>query len=74
MDSPGSLHTAFAPCSGVDLKAQGPQIFVPPAMDVSGNVPSRGDLEPKAKFLLNCIAMDKQSRHKDHDSSTLCLC
>ena len=52
-------YPASTPCSGVDLKAQGPQMFVPPATDVSGDVSSRGDLEPRAKLLLTCIAMDQ---------------
>lgn len=52
------IYTAFIPCSGVDQKAQGPLILVPSASDVSGNVPLRGDLEPKANFLLTFIAMN----------------
>lgn len=52
-------YTAFTHCSGVDLKAQVPVILVPLTIDISGNVPSRGDLEPNANFLLNCIAVDQ---------------
>lgn len=52
-------YPASTLCPGVDLEAQGPQMFVLPATDISGDISSRGDLDTRAKFLLTGIAMDQ---------------
>lgn len=46
-------------CPGVDLEAQGPQMFEVPATDITGDIFSRGDLEARTKLLLTSIAMDQ---------------
>lgn len=56
---PQDANAASPPCSGVDIKAQVPQMFGLPATDVSGGVSSKADLEPRAKLLLTWIAMDQ---------------